>query len=455
MVSTKVGHYPIVQGIPWIRLHDVSVWFAFNMVTFGSQYWMTPRHDAPVTVQGVEEDPLEPVYAHGGILEPQIHRQWSFRGNMVMLHGSLFLQKVKKGKFERFKASLYDINKSIERNNLQEQRLEEIVPNRYHEFLPLFNEVSADHIPTHLPCIDHEVRQKEGETSTWGPLHSMSRTVLLAHEKWLEKDMVKGFICQSSSPFGAPVLLAKKQGGGLHVCIDYQDINSKTIRNGYPLPLIRETLNSLGKAKIYTRSGVRGACNQSRVKEEDEHKLAFQTGYRLWEPLVMQFGTTNAPADFQGYINHTISEEFDDFALDSSSKNIAVRAEWLRQSGCAPSELSETPGWQTTQRPAPIRCVVWHIALRSRFRRFFSLCRYPIVNGHCGVLANCDHTSGWVHWVHQQNVNWSGSHTQGSISTRHFVYHIWLCYSPKICYLIIWHALFKYLYRYTYGRSGQ
>jgi hypothetical protein len=28
----------------------------------------------------------------------------------------------------------------------------------------------------------------------------------------------------------------------------------------------------------------------------------------------MQFGTTNAPADFQGYINNAIREALDDFA---------------------------------------------------------------------------------------------------------------------------------------------
>ena len=138
----------------------------------------------------------------------------------------------------------------------------------------------------------------------------------------------------------------------------------------------------------------------------------------------------------------------------SSAKNISVRAEWLRQSGCPPSKPSGTPRWQTTQRPAPIRRVALHIAFRSRYHRFFSLCRYPIVNEQCGVQANCDHTSGWGHWVHQQNVNRSGSHTQGSISTRHLVYHIRLCYSHKIRYLIIWHALFKYLYIYAYGQSG-
>lgn len=41
--------------------------------------------------------------------------------------------------------------------------------------------------------------------------------------------------------------------------------------------------------------------------------LAFRTRYGLFEPTVMQFGTTNAPAHFQGYINITIWEALDDF----------------------------------------------------------------------------------------------------------------------------------------------
>jgi hypothetical protein len=42
--------------------------------------------------------------------------------------------------------------------------------------------------------------------------------------------------------------------------------------------------------------------------------LAFRTRYGLYEPTVMQFGTTYAPADFQGYINNAIREALDDFA---------------------------------------------------------------------------------------------------------------------------------------------
>jgi len=125
------------------------------------------------------------------------------------------------GKLKVFRASLYDINKGIEAKDLKERPLEEVIPKQYHEFLPLFNKVLAIHLPPHQPGIDHEVRLKAGETPSWGPFYSMSRAELVALKKWLEENMSKGFIRQSSSPFTAPVLFAKKPDGGLRFCIDY------------------------------------------------------------------------------------------------------------------------------------------------------------------------------------------------------------------------------------------
>jgi hypothetical protein len=70
----------------------------------------------------------------------------------------------------------------------------------------------------------------------------------------------------------------------------------------------------LARARIFTKLDVRGAYNLVRITEGNEHKLAFRTWYGLFEPLVIQFETTNAPADFQGYINNTIQEDMDVFA---------------------------------------------------------------------------------------------------------------------------------------------
>ena len=73
MFITKLGHYHILLGIAWLRIHHVAVLFASNTVIFGSQSCMTCCHDASVTVQGVTKEPPQPLYGkEEGISEPQI-----------------------------------------------------------------------------------------------------------------------------------------------------------------------------------------------------------------------------------------------------------------------------------------------------------------------------------------------------------------------------------------------
>jgi hypothetical protein len=167
------------------------------------------------------EQPAETVYQNKEISEPQIRPPRPFQGNIVMLNGASFICMVRKGRLTVFKASLYDINKAIEVKDLKECPLEEIVPDQYHEFLPLFNKVLADRLPPHRSGIDHNGRLKERVTPTSGPLYSMSRAEFIVLKEWLQEIMLKGFIQQSSSLCAAPVLFTKEPGGVLRFCIDY------------------------------------------------------------------------------------------------------------------------------------------------------------------------------------------------------------------------------------------
>ena len=80
-------------------------------------------------------------------------------------------------------------------------------------------------------------------------------------------------------------------------------------------------------------------------------------------------------------------------------QNGSVRVDVLCQSGGASSELSETPRWRITLRPAWIQRIVLYITLQSLFHCLFMFCWSPILNDHSGVVANCDSTSEWVPWV--------------------------------------------------------
>jgi len=106
MFITKLGHYPIVLGIPWLQLHDVAIWFASNTVTFGSQYYTTHCHDRPVTVPWVTEEPLEPQYEEKPLWTGNVRKPRPFWGNIVILNGSWFFRTVKWGKLQIIWASL-------------------------------------------------------------------------------------------------------------------------------------------------------------------------------------------------------------------------------------------------------------------------------------------------------------------------------------------------------------
>ena len=74
----------------------------------------------------------------------------------------------------------------------------------------------------------------------------------------------------SKSPAAAPILLVKKPGGGIRFCVNYRGLNNITVKNRYPLPLIRETLDRLSQAKFYTKLNIIAAFNRMRIKEGKE-----------------------------------------------------------------------------------------------------------------------------------------------------------------------------------------
>ena len=67
------------------------------------------------------------------------------------------------------------------------------------------------------------------------------------------------------SPAIAPLLLAAKLGGGVRICHNYRGLNNVTIKNQYPLLLIRKILNALYSTKFYTKLDIIAAFNRIRI----------------------------------------------------------------------------------------------------------------------------------------------------------------------------------------------
>src|SRR2546430_5224651 len=119
----------------------------------------------------------------------------------------------------------------------------------------------------------------------------------------------------SESPVVPPVRLSclflRATMVTLRLCVDYRGLNSVTIKNRYPLPLVGEIMDRLSKAKVFTKLDLRNAYYRIRIQEGDEWKMAFRTQYDHFEYMVMPFELANAPATFQAYINRALASLVD------------------------------------------------------------------------------------------------------------------------------------------------
>jgi hypothetical protein len=77
----------------------------------------------------------------------------------------------------------------------------------------------------------------------------------------------------------ALVIFAKKPGGGLRFCVDYQALNAITQKDQYLLLLIRETLQQISEAKWFTKVDVIQAfhkiCKEMSGRQPSAPGLAY------------------------------------------------------------------------------------------------------------------------------------------------------------------------------------
>ena len=185
----------------------------------------------------------------------------------------------------------------------------------YSDYSNVFSTKNAAELPENIGINEYTIKLEEGKQPPFGSIYSLGPVELETLKTYIKINLANGFISPSKSPAGALILFNRKPDGSLRLCVDYRGLNNITIKNRYPLPLIGESLDRLGRARRFTQLDLTNAYYRMRICEGDEWKIAFQTRYGHFKYQVMPFGLSNAPATFQGYINKILAEKLDVFVI--------------------------------------------------------------------------------------------------------------------------------------------
>jgi hypothetical protein len=308
--------YPVIVGVDFLSQQGISLKFsAFDLeVTLGKE----------LTRQSTIDSDLND--SHGQIMSIFLEeRKGMYRhGHSVM---ALSISQMPETEVEEEIA--------VPLWNDIDFEIPEDIPSQYKkvidEFRELFvNQPGKSSISSHqIPTIDNI------------PVRIPPRRIPTAYRVEVHKQIAtmlkEGVITPSKSAFSTPCVFVPKKNGEVRICIDYRELNKKTVKDAYPLPLPDEIQEKLRNDSIFSTLDLKSGYWQIPVSVEDQHKTAFCPGHEfgLFEFKRMPFGLCGAPATFQRTMNEVLQDlPFTCVYLDDiliHSKDEATHQQHLRE----------------------------------------------------------------------------------------------------------------------------
>ena len=127
-------------------------------------------------------------------------------------------------------------------------------------------------------------------------------------KKMVDDLLEEGAIRHSSSPWSSPLFLVPKSDGSWRPVIDYRKLNQLTIPDRYPMPVLSELLQGIGKNKqVFSTLDLLSGYWQVCMEEKSSEYTAFSTPHGHFEWQRMPFGLRNAPLTFQRLMNNVFA----------------------------------------------------------------------------------------------------------------------------------------------------
>ena len=152
---------------------------------------------------------------------------------------------------------------------MDHQKVEAMVPQKFHKWLKVFRKVESEKVPTRK-IWDHAIDLKEEFKASKAQVYPLFRNEREEVQQFIQDHLRKGYIRPLKSPQTSPVFFVGKKDGRKHMVIDYCRLNKQMVKNNYPLPLITDLVDSMGNKKLFTKMDLRWGYNNVCIKEGDK-----------------------------------------------------------------------------------------------------------------------------------------------------------------------------------------
>ena len=293
LMVLNLGKPQLILGMPWLRKWNPEIDWIRRTILLPEPTYSFPRDDEPLRECLPEENKNQEPHDHllqclGLDADHEIENL--IRERQLWLNGETIAKTT--------------ISTEIAQ---KEKPVETTIPTWCSDFENVFSEKTHETLPPHRPY-DHVINLKPDFVPKIAKIYSLNPAEKVACREFVQEHLKTGRIVPSKSPQAFPFFFVPKKDGSLRPCQDYHYLNSFTIRDAYPLPLIPDLVDDMKESTLFTKFDIRWGYNNIRIREEDQWKAAFITPEGLFEPMVMFFGFCNAPPTFQAFMNHIFAD---------------------------------------------------------------------------------------------------------------------------------------------------
>ena len=137
-----------------------------------------------------------------------------------------------------------------------------------------------------------------------------------------------GLIRKSHSPFASPMFLVPKSDQNSRPVINYKMLNSMTISERHPLPIIRDLFDKLSGSSIFSTLDIAWGYWHVALHPDSIEKSAFVTLFGQYEWLTLPMGLKNSGSCFQrevrrildDFLGNGVEQFLDDIILHTATE---------------------------------------------------------------------------------------------------------------------------------------